>query len=242
MKIKTILLLLLLTPLAGRSQGYFAVGTEYATYTMGSMKSFQSYMITSSGVTLKPVVNFPAFFGFGATGGAQFGRIGFGASLGYNTTAGRSDYEDYSGKARIDQLLRAYSFHSFLKGQVNQSNTWPLFFVMDISYIQTRLQINSDVEVGYQSQSSSSDFYSTNLGFQPSFILQRDLKNNFFLMFKAGYEFQIEGKLHEKGDSNAYLVGSDGEVTANWSGVRLGVSVGIYFRKKNESANQTMTK
>jgi hypothetical protein len=209
---------------------YGIVSSTFSTYKMVDLKDFQKDYIKSTGVGLKPVTSFPPYVGFGIEiGKAVNPNLMVGFLLGYNSTGGRVDYQDYSGKIRMDQLLHCFSVGTIIKDKVNNSDKWPLYISLAASWVHTRMGIDSEIIIGDVNEVEGLDLYSNNIGLHPAFILRRDINSLFFLQASAGYEVQFGGKVFLKDNKNgAYLTTSSGDpFQIRWDGLRIGLGLGI---------------
>jgi hypothetical protein len=221
-------------PLIVKAQGNFAIAeVQYSTFNMEQLKSFQHNYISQTGLPLKAVTSFPSWWGYGgAFGWALHNGSLLGLLLNYNSTGARADYEDYSGTARMDQLLHCISIGAFYQVQLNRSQKWPCYFHISASNIHTTMKVTESFIVGTQSQSNGYVFYSTNYGLKPAFLLRRQFKRS-FIHAGLGYEVQFTGKLYLKDNNKAYLTNPSGDnVTAQWGGLRLALGVGILLNKR----------
>src|SRR5690349_7378901 len=112
-----------------KAQSFVRAEINYGSYSMTRMKQFQQDLINrthQSGLPLFAVNSFPAYIGYSLSGGVTRNKITVGFSLGYNSTGGRLDYEDYSGYLIADQLMRSFSFASFFQYKLNGSDRWSL--------------------------------------------------------------------------------------------------------------------
>jgi hypothetical protein len=214
-----------------QDEGHYAVASStFSTYSMNDLKDFQRDYIKSFGVGLKPVTTFPPYFGFGIEIGKVIKpTLSIGFLLGYNSTGGRVDYQDYSGRVRMDQLLHCFSVGSIVKEKVNGSNKWPLYISLAASWVHTRMGIDSEVIVGDVKEVDGLDLYSNNLGLYPAFILRRDINSLFFFQASAGYEVQLSGKVFLKDNNDgAYLTTSSGDpFQIRWDGLRISLGLGF---------------
>jgi hypothetical protein len=205
--------------------------TGLATFNMSHQKTLQGDFKTQSGLPLKVVHKFPPYFTFGGSLTIKLSeRAATGFFLDYLSTGGRLHYEDYSGSAVIDQVLKCYQPGVFLQKQVNKSEGWPLFYMSHLFVAFTRESLRSAIVVGTDSDADSFSVKSTNLGFRPGLMLQHKM-GSFVLQSSLGYEFHLVGRLNT--DDGVALQNYDGDnVTAQWGGLRLGLGVGVVLESK----------
>lgn len=234
MKITLLLFCLFLSECCvSQEAGYYGIfSSTFSTYSMNDLKEFQQDYIESSGVELKTVTSFPPYFGFGIEiGKVTTPTFSIGFLMGYNSTGGRVDYQDYSGKVRMDQLLHCFSLGTIVRSRINQSNTWPLSISLAGTWVHTRMGINSEVIIGDMNQVDGIDVYSNNFGLHPALVLRRDINSLIFVQASAGYEVQFSGKVFVKDNQDAYLTTSSGDpLQIRWDGLRLNLGLGINFK------------
>ncbi|HRK55454.1 MAG TPA: hypothetical protein PK185_16185 [Cyclobacteriaceae bacterium] len=202
----------------------------YGFYSMEDMKSLQGDYITQSRVSLKKISSFPSYFNYGiGTGYELKSKLEIGITYRYLSTGGRLDYSDYSGQARIDQLLRANAIGVYTSKPVNESTKWPLVLGINISRIYTTVDIETSLVLGNDNIDSSTVTLNGNgWGFYGSLMLQRYFTDRVFAFGKLGIEAFA--------NKNLQVDGNDTSLKADWSGVRVALGIGFSLTPKNSTA------
>lgn len=222
-----IVLLSLISSSYAYGQSFLYVKTGLGTYQMSQLEAFQQELAEDMTVPAKVVDKFPATMTYELGFEHGYGeRMTSGGFFGYSSTGGRIHYRDYSGQVKIDQLLNNYSLG--VQGAINLSDAAvekkmsPWFFCK-LSAAYTLLNLTQYIEVGQESDLEFFKFKSLNIGLQPGFSFRIPLAS-FSINPEVSYEIQLPGKLFFENDT--YLLNQQGkEVKANWSGLRLGISV-----------------
>ncbi len=223
-------LLLTLTDISAQ-EIFMRFETSYCMYSMNSMKAWQEDFIKTIGLPAKVVDAFPSYYGYGFSLGGRSHRSEYGIFLGYNSTGGRIDLQDYSGSFRSDQLLSAITYGIFYQYQVNRSEKWRIYTSLHLSTVLTSIDINNSLQVGDIFQNSTIKMYGRSYGFRPGLNLRREL-GAFSIYAAASYELQTQGNIHLN-ENNEPLSESDGtKVYTQWGGLRLSVGVGISLGKR----------
>src|SRR5438477_595073 len=140
---RVISIFIILSFLAGvtsAQQSSVVLQTGIGSYSMRSQKTFRDEFLTSSGLPMKIVDNFPIYYSFGLKGVFRINDASaVGAMLEYMSTGGRLDYKDYSGHALLDQALKATQYGVYYQFKINHSEIWQLFGTVYASAIFTTL-------------------------------------------------------------------------------------------------------
>jgi hypothetical protein len=200
------------------------------TFRMKTQKELQKDF-RGSQLPWRTVHKFPPYWIYSGSISYKFHeRLGVGAALEYGSTGGTLHYADYSGSVRLDQLLRYVQYSLITYAQVNTSKKWPLFVTVHFSMVNTKEKLNYRITVGNASEQESSNFTSGNFGLRQGLMLQHKVKSHILLHGSVGLEMQFPGTLRDK--DGVVLVKQDGEnVTAQWSGLRASVGVGLILNK-----------
>lgn len=227
---RCVLLLLLFSPLTLAAQFSLASGVGYASFEMGDMKILQRELQKSFPVKAQITSSFPAFWFYELSGmQTNYSDFVVGGSVSFTSTGGRLYYSDYSGMIGSDQLLTSLTV-SGIFGKTIRTKNKRFSVTGDVrpGVMGTNLELTTTEEISGPRRTTSNSFHSLNFTFQPTVTLTGKV-GRFGLNMVAGYQAAIAGKLHHKGDREAYLTsGSEGyEVKADWSGIRA--SIGISF-------------
>lgn len=221
-------LILLFSIVATLSYAQFNLSLEtgYGSYYMKDLKQLQSSVVLQSNVNLKSVSNFPSYFNYSVNIGYSVNnQTTVGIAFRYASTGARSDYSDYSGSARLDQLLNSYLIGSYINRKLNKSNVWPILLCLNVNTIRTNVNVSSYLNVnGLGANNESFSMKGIGVGAMGSFILQRSLGKNLYLFARGGYEAFVNSKLK--------LNGGTANFEAQWGGFRFGFGVGALISKK----------
>lgn len=202
------------------------------TFRMKTQREFQNEF-RGSVIPWRPVHKFPPYWISGGSVSWHVSpSVGVVLSLELGSTGGTLHYADYSGSARMDQLLKytQWGIGSFV--QINQSEIWPLFATAHLSISRTKQSVSYVITVADVVEKDREDFRSTNLGLRPGLMLQRRL-NSFLFQANLGLEMQFPGRL-ETEDGSPFVGVNGDSVSAQWSGLRGSLGVGLMLVKKKE--------
>lgn len=204
-----------------RAQGFFVAGEgTYSTYSMKELKEFQESAAASTGLGLKTVTNFPAYFGWGINAGYRFSEEHqVGLSLRYHSTGARSGNKDYSGEVTLDQLAQCYSIGIFENRRLFYFKKLDGYVGINLYYVKTTDELVSTVTIGSNTESDAAMFKANGIGLVPSLRLEYQLPARLFLYTSAGYELQWLGEMKYEGQKT--------DIHARWDGLRLAVGLGI---------------
>ncbi|HMG92833.1 MAG TPA: hypothetical protein VK589_22400 [Chryseolinea sp.] len=230
MKVTLLFFLIIFSGATAAQDKIIAINVGLGTYSMNTQKSFQQEFLRQSDLPLKAVHKFPPYGLFGASFGLKMSKtFSSGVWIEYTSTGGTLHYGDYSGEARMDQLLKSLSVGTFLQLKVNRSEGWPLFATLHGSVVPTNADISTELVIGNDSAIETIELKAINFGIRPGFMLQRKIKK-IVVMANVGYEFQIAGKL--KTSEGAWLEAGGETVKAEWGGLRAGIGLGLSLTSK----------
>lgn len=207
--------------------------TGVGTYRMKEQKELQNEF-SKTVLPWRPVHKFPPYWNFGGSLSFPISpKLRTGGWFEFGSTGGTLDYSDYSGSARMDQLLQYTQFGGFLSVHINNSEAWPIFFTSHVSIAKTKANLAYEIIIGTDSEKFSEFFKSTNVGFRPGLMLERKLGA---LVFQTGLgiEFQLPGILRDT-KSGSSLTNNKGEnVRAQWSGIRAQIGAGFLINGESQ--------
>lgn len=231
MKTKITLLAALMTCSCVASAQKFILefGTEYATHSMTLLKDMQQQIFDDLPVRGKHVKSFPGFWGFNAKGMIGVRRFQFGLVAGINSTGARSAYEDYSGALLYDHLLKMNHIGAVCNFRLlPQETKGEFFFVLQTESVSTKYSLRSLIRLGDESQEETLEFTSKSFGIRPGIKYTYTFFGLLSTSAELGYMADLAGNLVYTKDKNLTLRNSvGGPIGADWSGIRLGVCVGV---------------
>jgi hypothetical protein len=207
-----------------------AFTTEYGSYAMGSLDGLQEELKKQLPVPSKNVSSFPSYWGYSGKFYYMLGRFQFGLTGGVNSTGGRTSYRDYSGSIQFDQLAKLTHFGVGCNLRLTQKDKpWEFFVSAQTEGSQTKYALSSVLVLGDEMvEEETLDFKARGILFHPSLILSRTLVKRLFISAQAGFVLESSSQLLYTKDKDLYLLDKDNEpIAPNWSGYRLGVSVGV---------------
>lgn len=231
---KYCLILLFVIPLTASAQLKASLTFGYGMYAMNDLKDLQKEHSYDNPVQLRSVSSFPAYINYEACVVYQSRRSFFGGiAIGYASTGARSDYADYSGYIRQDQLINAVSVGAsigFVRKYFN--NKYIVGFDFHPALTISDLELKYSWRIGSSETVDKRNFNSLNFALQPTVSLTRTL-GHIGIFVQAGYSVNFDrGKLTDVEDKDVFLTDSNGnKVKADWSGLRAGVGISYSFGK-----------
>lgn len=239
MKKNVLILLLFLTfTFSASSQGWnLDVRTGYGFYNLHAVKELQLSLMKATNLTnIKPVEEFPdnTFYSVSANYSLNsLDRIGL--DFNYYTTGGRNHVKDYSGEYKLDMLLNGARIGA---KYVRFNRIYPKFYLgaqLSGGCIFSNLNLYEHFKV-YDEILTDEEYELTGLGIyvESSMLLSYHLLEDTHINLMGGYEQDIKGELHVKGNKDQ----KTGKI-ADWSGLRisLGINYTFNFEKKSTEVN-----
>jgi hypothetical protein len=231
MKFLAVLLLAFLVFHAARGQLTISGDAGYGSFRMKDMKLFQEQVRAGYPVDARVTASFPSYWYYEGSAKWFIGsKFQLGGSFAYGSTGGRVYYSDYSGRIGSDQLLSYQSYRLVVSMQKNflgrklmvEGDLRPGITISD-------LMIKSYYTLSGASQETESVFHSTNLIIQPTVSL--GTRFGFFGVHGfVGYNLSLaQGSLTST--DGTILQNSRGDVHADWSGLRAGGGLSVFFKK-----------
>ncbi|MBT3228930.1 MAG: hypothetical protein HOD43_14325 [Candidatus Marinimicrobia bacterium] len=198
-------------------------------YNMPGLHNLQTEVIAElkgMSVPVKITSNFPDFyfsrvevlhrFSQGYTGGLSWMHM---------ETGGRIHYADYSGEISSDQILTCNGF--------GLSNTWTIMaskcfsstFNMPISFLWSTLDMLDEIILLDESEVTQNELVAMGLGLDPMISLAYKVQR-LSISIDGGYHLTFSKPFHLKDNSDAILRVNNKQVSPDWSGYRLGVTLG----------------
>ena len=221
--------------LAGKAQVTLGYRLGYGTYSMQSVSDYQESILKACGFPAKIVEKFPAYFNqrfyIGNSKQQNINKLYFG----YETTGGRINVSDYSGKWMFDMILNGYQGGFRIDVPGRHSERVEFHPYIDVGITSTVMKLEQYLEVGPQNLKDSYIFIANEVSFQPGITVMvkfRWIEAGCY----AGYETGVSTAFHEKGNSNAKLGISSNQLTKpQWSGIRAGIEISYRFKKRIKS-------
>ncbi|MEJ0028892.1 MAG: hypothetical protein WDO15_00235 [Bacteroidota bacterium] len=216
-----------------QSRIYFNTGI--GTYLMDDMKTFQAETASSLPVRLKKVKSFPPYVNYEAGFDVKLGsRFFVGASGSYGSSGCRSDYQDYSGSERLDQLWKYKSIA--LSGGIIQkfmNEKLLLRYELRSGVIFNHGTLDYRSTLGTQTSTQHNDVHSRNIYAQPTVTATRRFGPiGIDVYVGLNYNFSL-GKVYDDSDPSGPYFGffNGTPIGVDWTGLRAGLGVSFLFGK-----------
>jgi hypothetical protein len=206
-------------------------GVGYASYSHQSLRDFQQYEQTHTGVRSTIVQKFPAYYTYMGGFNISFTKWMFTGEIGHGSTGGRVYYQDYSGRMTYDLLVTYTYYAAGASYYLYKTDGLSVTLGAKILIVPTKLAVKNSITIGSQSDSEAKDFYGSNFGMQPNIALRKYF-GPLFLQASAGYELQTSQFPESKGDNLQLNNGSGGQVDLQGSGFRLALCAGLRMKMK----------
>lgn len=207
----------------------FKIG--YGTYQMNQLKDLQKAIVTTLPVRGKATQSFPAYWNFQMKylyKTSDKNRIG--AFIDYASTGGRIAYSDYSGELKVDNVVSRYGLGVSEEYVLAQKDALSLSGLIEASALYSRLMMDSFVKINDQSQKDLAKLKSLGLALEPGLLGEGKI-SKMTIGLSVGYQLSFCKPFHLKGERKAILTNTETnkKVNPNWSGIRLGATIGINF-------------
>ncbi|GGF50759.1 hypothetical protein [Echinicola rosea] len=204
----------------------FRVGM--GTYSMKSQKLFQQDFMKNSPIPYAKTHTFPPFATFGSALGFNVSKhASIGLWVEYTSTGGRLHYQDYSGHALMDQVLKSFQIGPFMQYRINKSVEWPIYLTLHSSVASISEEMTSEFEIEDNFESENYKLKGINYGLRPGIIIAHEVKP-FIIQFGLGGEIQFHGDMKVVSDNDITFRTSDGNnLASQWDGLRMTLGIGF---------------
>jgi hypothetical protein len=209
---------------SGAQQVRIEAEAGFGSFSMNDLKQLNSTYLSVLPVKAKITDDFPIQPYF--TGALLYRTpktFYFGPVLGFASTGSRISYKDFSGELVFDNILS--SLYGGLRfGFVLSEKKLRISQENNITYSISWLKMYEKV----LTQEDTRRFKSMSPQFEPGLKVSWTV-NRFEIGAKAGYMIDFKGKNKLSDDPEQYLIMGDDkkQVTNNWSGFRLGMTLGF---------------
>lgn len=192
------------------------LSTQYAYFDVSNLKSLVTEVRRQSKLPIEYTDEFPP----GPQYQIEFSYIGttleLGLSYGYLSSGSRAHYADYTGEYKLDNIINNISYSLIFKtNSVNLKDTNNVLYYAiegEFGFTESEVKIDEHVRVYEDIVDDSQTFQSTTA----------------FYKFGVGLYYFINNLTF--GVSANYLSALEEILPGDWSGFRLGVSIGYYLR------------
>ena len=207
-----------------------AFNVNYGNYNMNEIHQFQDELIESFPVKAKKMSSFPAFVGYDGRLFLAIKRMNVGIVGSFNSTGSRISYSDYSGSIAIDQLAKLKALGAFVEYTISdRSEKWEPFVSLMMLRGKSSYTLDARMKVGEEASDEQLDFESNHILLNPAFGIRRNVRS-FYASATVGYVLDSSEDLRYEKDHKLRLLNEDNEpVGLDWSGFRLGLSIGVKF-------------
>ena len=224
-------MLLILGKTYGQSHVRISMGVNYGSFSMSDMKQLQEEFLDDLSMDLKHgriTDNFPAFFGVDGSVAWDSYKFLLGLEVGYNSTAGRIAYSDYSGKIIVDQFVRAPRVAFSWSWKLRPHNSkWEPLLIFNGGLIFNTYKVNYLLQTTNTRHIDELKFKSINPYLSFGAGINRRI-GRFFLSGRLQYQKDIPSDVHLSSDADVKLLNDDGEnVGVDWSGIRVAAAIGL---------------
>lgn len=232
-------LLFLAFTLSASSQGWNGdVRAGFGYYNLYDVKALQLNLMKETNLThVKPVEAFPGSLFYSVSANYSLNpRDRVGLDFNYYTTGGRNHVKDYSGEYKLDMILNGARIGAKYARFNRIYSKFYLGVQLSGGCIISNLDLDEYLKV-YETTIADEEYKLTGVGIyvEPSVLLSYHLLENTHINLMGGYEQDIEGELHLRGN-NDQKTGKN----ADWSGLRISLGVNYTFslEKKGPEVNK----
>lgn len=235
MNYKFLIAMLIIAPLLSTGKGIkLNLQSGLGSYAMTDMKTLNDMAFSAFPLPVKQMDNFPAYWYY--QGSIQFQlseNFDLGPMYAFHSTGSRYSLADYSGEYSFDNMIHAHTLGLAVNYKLLVQNNF--YFAayaeggIGFSKLKMVEQLNlAEVET---TDADETTYKSTGYFVEPGFSFSYSYK---FLEpgIRFGYHIPVAEKdfINTKNEEVLYL--RDGsKVKSGWGGIRLGLSLSVYFSK-----------
>jgi len=232
--IKYILLLIVSTNLAYSADLEFRIHLGQGAFAMSDIHKLQNGVLNElrdMSIAAKILSDFPDFYYTRIEAINRFspGYAG-GLTWMHMETGGKIHYEDYSGEILSEQIVICDGIGLYNSWTIVEYDRLKARFNMPINALWSKIVLEDESRIYNETTNSSYELVALGLGIDPAISLTHDI-SKFHVSLEVGYQFTFSKPFHLKDNSDAILRVDGSEVSPDWSGFRLGISVGYKLRK-----------
>ncbi len=207
----------------------------YGFFQLNDIKNFQkSIKKNNISQNIKSVETFPGNFIYSFSLDYKMKNNNtLGLEFSTTNTGGRNHVKDYSGEYKLDMLLNNYRLGIAYKANYKLTDRIKLLPQIKIGGVFSTLDIKENITVFDSTLVSENyNFLALGIFIKPSISFSYNFFKDISVIINSGYELDLGGKTHLKGDNKAYLISNNNIVYTNWSGYRISVGISYYLRKQ----------
>lgn len=204
------------------------------SYAMKDLKEFNNMNLSYLTFDAKLTDNFPVYWYNKLSLQYSLKKLlTFGLTCSYQSTGSRISRADYSGEYSFDTRIRSISPGVIAEFYI-PLNAFRISLRNEAGIEFSKLRLNEYLRINTQSKNDEYSFTSQNLYYEPTVRLSYPV-SFFRLGIAAGWLFDLKKEILTGSDSNKNnnnninnIILSNGKpATADWSGMRLGVSLSV---------------
>lgn len=205
-------------------------GIGYGSFSMSQLKDLLNFQNRGNGIPPSRVLEeYPAYYTFtGQIDAEFFEKIRFGIIVGYTSTGGRIHYSDFSGEISLEHLVSSLQVGVTAERLFIKNERFELGFYTRVSMLMTSLDFDNKLDLGVLSDRILVETRSKSIAISPGFRFRKAIFKGFYIGAGIGALIDIGATAHLKGNTDALLLDGQGkELKANWSGLRLNLTLGF---------------
>jgi hypothetical protein len=211
----------------------FDLFAGYGIYHTGSLKEYQILMRDHIPLpNIEVVESFPGYINYSGSIRLKLNKkSSFGIDAAYFTTGGRNNVSDYSGQYSFDMILNGYRLGLNLQNIMLKEGNFEIYSQLKGGIILSSLKLQTILDIYVTDPYVETDRYKCTSFFgEFSLGARYIIIPDFAIDLSAGYQIDSDGKLHEKGNRDNYLLKGYEEYTyVNWSGFRFYFGLTYYL-------------
>ena len=211
------------------------------SYGMDDLKELNKMNLGSLPFDAKATSNFPAYWYNKLSLQYSLKKlVTAGITFFYQSTGSRISRADYSGEYSFDNRIRALS-PGVMAELYFPINAFMISIRNEAGIEFTKLRLNEYLRINTESNNNKYSFTSQNWYYEPAVKVSYPV-SFFRLGIVAGWLFDMKKEILTGSDSNTnnknIILSGGNPATADWSGMRLGISLSINLLQKFKSNGQ----
>ncbi len=207
-----------------------SVKQTYGSFLMSELEEIQNHIAEPS--LAKVTESFPNYYGSQITLAVGLrSNSNVGVFWDYTSTGGRMAYQDYSGKLSSDLLVSRNALGLRYEEILRLNEAFSLVGGLQFSALFSRLVIQDYLEVYDERQSQVTHMRALGFGAEPEVALQF---TKYRVLCRVGMGYQLSFSKPFQNTQNLFLVVNDDTVEPEWSGFRVGFTLGYEIPLKSE--------
>lgn len=226
------LIVVIIFPGYGYAQLHASFSTGLAGFSMEDMKAHQLELKRQFPVDVKIMKSFPAFWFYELSlTGEITDRVRIGGAIGFTSTGGLMDYQDYSGEVKCKQLTRAWTAAVRCDVLLNSNPKWPIYFTGKLGTAFGHYDLEVSSELNNERDTDNLKFNSMNVFIEPGIMASKRIVGPLSATLNAGLNINvIKGKQRLADNTDLFLQDNSGDkVSLSWTGFRLAAGLSIAF-------------